>query len=72
MTPEEKKLKRDSRALCNSAIRRGLIVKRPCEICGVEKLIEAHHDDYSKPLDVRWLCKDHHAEHHRNELIKEK
>jgi hypothetical protein len=38
--------------------------RKPCEVCGIEK-VEAHHDDYSKPLQVRWLCKRHHCEHHR-------
>lgn len=37
--------------------------RKPCEVCGAAKA-EAHHDDYSKPLDVRWLCKRHHAEVH--------
>ena len=44
------------------AIRRGRLVKGPCEWAGVEcrGRIEAHHDDYTKPLEVRWLCKKHH------------
>ena len=35
--------------------------KQPCEICGAP-IAEAHHDDYSKPWEVRWLCKRHHEE----------
>lgn len=41
-----------------------VLERKPCEACGAERA-EAHHDDYSKPLSVRWLCKRHHAEHHR-------
>ena len=26
--------------------------------------VVAHHDDYSKPLDVRWLCRSHHMQLH--------
>lgn len=47
------------------AIRDGKLKKEPCEICGAEPA-EAHHDDYNYPLKVRWLCKDCHAEWHRN------
>lgn len=46
------------------AVRSGFLVKQSCERCGDEKA-DAHHDDYSKPLDVRWLCRIHHGEHHR-------
>lgn len=47
------------------AIRDGKLKKQPCEVCG-ERIAEAHHDDYNYPLVVRWLCKDCHAEWHRN------
>jgi hypothetical protein len=43
-----------------SAIKRGVLQKMPCEVCGENKS-EAHHDDYSRPLEVRWLCRYHHG-----------
>jgi hypothetical protein len=63
---DKKKLdpvKRQARIDVSHAIRRGELTKKPCETCGADKA-EAHHDDYSKPLEVRWLCKTHHMEHH--------
>jgi ribosomal protein S27AE len=47
------------------AVRTGRLLRKPCEKCG-QVNVEAHHDDYSKPLVVRWLCKPHHVEHHRS------
>ena len=52
-----------------NAIVSGRLAKNPCEICGAEKA-EAHHDDYNKPLEVRWLCKTHHTEWHKNNKPK--
>jgi hypothetical protein len=46
------------------ALKTGKLIKQPCEVCNSHKS-EAHHDDYSKPLDVRWLCRIHHNEHHQ-------
>lgn len=46
-----------------AAIKRGAIVRQPCEQCG-QSPAEAHHDDYSKPMEVRWLCKPHHKQFH--------
>lgn len=46
------------------AVRSGRLARKPCEVCG-EFPSQAHHDDYSKPLDVLWLCTVHHGERHR-------
>jgi len=48
----------------NHAISSGRMVRQPCERCGAEK-VHAHHDDYSKPLEVRWLCSACHGIEHR-------
>lgn len=50
-------------AKVHDAIIRGKITKEVCEVCGAEQA-EAHHDDYNKPLEVRWLCKKCHTEWH--------
>lgn len=42
----------------------GTLVRQPCETCG-STFVQAHHDDYSKPLEVRWLCSEHHNALHR-------
>lgn len=62
------KLKKYARGRVETALRWGKMKKGHCEV-GKNCLgrIESHHDDYSKPLDVRWLCKKHHEdEHHKN------
>lgn len=47
----------------NNAVRDGRLTHQPCEVCGRNDS-HAHHDDYSKPLDVRWLCPPHHQQWH--------
>lgn len=49
--------------LVSQAIRSGIMKQEPCEVCGNER-VHAHHDDYSRPLMVRWLCPLHHRAHH--------
>lgn len=46
-----------------NAVRDGRLVPCACEVCG-NLDVQAHHDDYSKPLEVRWLCFVHHRAHH--------
>lgn len=45
------------------ALKSGKLTKMPCEVCG-DEWSEAHHEDYSKPLEVMWLCKRHHTDRH--------
>lgn len=45
------------------ALKKGLIKREACAVCGSTKS-HAHHDDYSRPLDVMWLCPSHHAQRH--------
>ena len=46
------------------AIKSGKITREPCEVCGTEVRVQAHHDDYSRELNIRWLCFVHHRELH--------
>jgi len=48
------------------AIKLGVLEKsKECSKCGSTKRIEGHHEDYSKPLDVVWLCNGCHQRHHK-------
>ncbi len=52
--------------ILNNQIRNGGIKKEPCEKCNSTKNVHGHHKDYSKPLDVNWLCcACHNGEHHK-------
>lgn len=46
------------------AVARGGLSPMPCEVCLDTHNVHAHHEDYSKPLDVMWLCKKHHEQRH--------
>lgn len=58
-------LKHPGRTATHKKVRRavlaGKIVKTPCQVCGSEFYVHGHHEDYSKPLDVIWLCARCHA-----------
>ena len=53
-----------ARDIVRDALRNGTITKKPCVICG-DVNSHAHHDDYTKPLDVKWVCRKHHKEIHK-------
>lgn len=55
--------KSNARTAVARALRSGRLVRKPCEVCGAAKA-EAHHDDYTRPLEIRWMCRVHHMMHH--------
>ena len=55
-------LKAKARRAVSSAVRAGRLIPQPCKVCGAKG--QAHHHDYSKPLEVEWLCSVHHGREH--------
>ena len=58
----------NAQQLLQCAVRKGMIKRQSCEVCGNEKS-QGHHDDYFKPLEVRWLCALCHKQYHTKKLI---
>ena len=67
LSPEEKAIRDKCRERFRTAVKRNKVVKKPCEVCGDLKT-DGHHPDYSKPLDVIWLCRKHHVEVHHPKI----
>lgn len=61
LTPEQR-LKARARRAARHAKVAGVIKWEPCA-CGSTKS-EMHHEDYSKPLEVRWICRKCHMDIH--------
>lgn len=54
-----------ARALVRAAVRYGRLKRGPCAHCGLnDGKAHGHHEDYSKPLDVIWLCVGCHRKQH--------
>jgi len=64
--------KRNAHIIVGNAIRDKKLFPQPCERCGCIET-NAHHEDYSKPLEVMWLCDKHHGERHKeiNEIKRQ-
>lgn len=63
---KEQHARQIARARATMAVHRGTLARKPCEQCG-EPDAERHHADYSRPLDVTWLCRRCHRALHRAE-----
>lgn len=60
---EKNQYKIDAHSKVRTAIRNGKLIRENC-FCG--KKSHAHHPNYSKPLEVLWLCPIHHSAKHRS------
>ncbi len=62
--------KRKAQELLRYAVRKGMVEKKNCETqdCESDKT-QGHHEDYSKPLEVKWLCAKHHKQLHIDKKI---
>ncbi len=57
--------KYQAHTMVGNAVRDGRLEKlNECEGCGSRVNIHGHHDDYAKPLEVRWLCAACHKQWH--------
>jgi len=68
---EEGRMKASARSKAKNAVARGRLVRQECYWCSNPNT-EAHHHDYSKPLDVQWLCPACHSATHSAERFNEK
>lgn len=58
---KEKKRAHDAVA---RAIKSGKLLRQPCSVCSRTCDVEGHHEDYTKVLEVVWLCPQHHSDVH--------
>jgi hypothetical protein len=68
LSPEERQ-RSVARAYANVYQRRGKLLPQPCSVCQ-DPRAEKHHDDYSQPLQVRWLCRPCHFRLHVKQKLK--
>src|SRR3990167_2093902 len=71
----KREYQRKARQISTSAIQRGELIRPDiCENCNAPDPsgfpLHGHHDDYSKPLELRWLCGGCHKRTHDGTLIK--
>ena len=67
---QDQQEKARARSAVQIAVAAGRLIRRTCEhvdwrnrVCG-QPGTHAHHEDYSQPLEVVWLCPSHHASRH--------
>ncbi len=67
--PEERYRMTAARTAARRAVTDGTIQPASCEVGrDCKGSVEMHHDDYDKPLEVRWLCRRHHQRWHVRQM----
>lgn len=65
---QDQRFRQNARSYAKVYLRRGKLVRQPCS-CGNPKS-QMHHEDYGKPLEVIWLCRECHLALHREKVSK--
>lgn len=58
-----------ARSAVGAAVRDGRLIPQPCAFCGRSDKVQAHHHDYSRPLDVEWACFKCHREREHGQVV---
>lgn len=66
---DEQRRRGIARSYAHVYVKRGVLKRQPCERCGAEPA-QMHHADYSKPLEVTWVCRPCHLSLHRGTLVR--
>lgn len=67
LNPEQRR-KMNCRSYAHVYLKRGHIDRKPCRVCG--KVGQMHHSNYDKPLQIEWLCREHHLAFHQQRLLE--
>ena len=71
VAPSNYRQRQNARNAVRRAVLDGRLTRAEvCETCTLPAYTHGHHDDYDKQLDVRWLCKPCHDDHHRGDTYE--
>ncbi len=62
------RLRQNVRRKTRDLIRRGILRRGRCVVCGIHDVVP-HHENYSDPYQVIWLCEHHHEEYHEGKIV---